>query len=231
MDIAAYKLWYEYLKETDPDTWSDDVRKDFGGVLTAGSFNDWYAEVWFDLFFTMGPEGMTQPMEDFSVREFVGLEPEGYKRTVLGASYRARAVVYEESPTHTVLVLNLSYPKTTLMEEVGRYIDDAIDNRKKGRPAERTSFAKYPLACRPDVSSLGIALEAYLLRKANPDWPVWKIGNTLAANFPILQKQRMKEGDIDSVSKQKVLDTVTRRYLKTADSVMAGVVVGVFPNM
>lgn len=240
-DTAAYELWYDYIRYAYENeahrNWTEEVRRDFSGVLTK-SFNDWYGEVWFYLFFTMGPEGMSQPMEDFDVREFVGLEPEDYKRAVLGASYRAREVVYEEFPTHTVLVLNLSYPKATLLESVGRFIDDLTDNRKQGRPAERKSYAKYPFARRPDVSSLKIALAAWKLSKKHEndkEWPTWRIGQELSKTFDVMKNDRIKETedgkyiDLDADAKKKELEKNARRYLQLADAVLDGVVKGIFP--
>ena len=204
MSIAAYKLWYEYLKETDPANWSDEVRRDFSGVLEM-EFVEWFREARFRLFVKLDikadPVRFLKPGEVFN------------------------------DETHLALLVDLSKPLSMLMERIEVRVKSMQGDRTRGRPPWTPSRAPYPFACRPDVSSLEIALAAYRLRKTNPDWPVWRVGNELSGTFPILQKQRVKEGDINSVSKQRVLDTVTRRYLKTAESVLAGVVVGVFPKI
>ena len=228
--VRAYELWYEYLKETDPDTWSEEVRKDFGGVLTK-SFSEWFgnATIRFDLF---APFHHKDWYNRIPVRAALG--PTDLKwiteyMTEEGPDERLMEEDQIEPPTHTVLIIDLSLPRAAIMERIERILNRKQGKRSAGRPDWKPREVRYPFACRPDVSSLEIALSAYRLRKANPGWPMWKVGNELSATFPILQKQKMKEGDIDSVNKQKVLDTVTRRYLKTAEAVMAGVVKGVFP--
>ncbi|MBN8517774.1 MAG: hypothetical protein J5X22_11175 [Candidatus Accumulibacter sp.] len=134
-----------------------------------------------------------------------------------------------EKNNHIALVLNLSYPKETLLEWIRTFISAQQGPAKRGRPAERKSFAKYPFARRPDCSSLEIALAAYKLKKTGI--PNWQVGNQLANEFTILRNQRIKndDNDLDAAQKKKILETAVSRYLKLADAVLDGVTKGIFP--
>lgn len=148
--------------------------------------------------------------------------------------YEAKVEADFERKQHLVLVVNLSYPRDKLLAWIDSRITAAMGKLKKGRPAEKKSFAKYPFARRPDISSLEIALAAYRLKKSG--MPNWQVGNELTKKFPILKDQRIREkksatdkGDPDAVNKKKVLESAVGRYLKLANSVLAGVTQGIFP--
>lgn len=207
-----YELWYKYLKETDPVTWTDQVWIDFGGVFDQ-EFEPWYSKAQFDLW------GI-QKSGVVAVRQYSAAED----------------VVLNQN--EMILVLDLTQPKDALLRGIEFLLWMKQEPRGAGRPEFHQYPTKYPFACRPDVSSLEIALAAWKLKKQHEednDWPVWKIGQELSKTFPILQKQRIKEckdgsyDDLDIVSKQKELDKNSRRYIKIAEAVLAGVVNGIFP--
>jgi hypothetical protein len=221
--VRAYELWYEYLKETDPDTWSDEVRRDFGGVLTSKSFEEWFsAEIRFKLFPVYGLKE-----EDLPVRNLSGKKDEAWISDWL---HRMDDLDEEaDDPSkYTVLVINRNYPRAMLMEKIERILSRKQPKKKAGRPEWQAPFSKYTFARRPDISSLEIALAAYQIKKRGI--PNWQVGNELAKSFPILQEQRIRgEHDPDEIAKKKALESAASRYLKSAAAVQAGVVCGIFP--
>lgn len=221
--IRAYELWYEYLLETKPVTWSDEVRKDFSGVLTAGSFREWFnAEARFPLFSRYGMK-----RDNLPVRKVHGKQDQEW---VANWIHRFDGLDDEaEDPSkHTVLIINLDYPRDFLMKRVEMLLKMAQPKKQAGRPDWKASDAKYPFNRRPDISSLEIALAAFRLKKNGLS--NWQVGQELAKSFPILQAQKIKgKDDPNKTAKQKVLESAVFRYLKMADVVMAGVVRGVFP--
>lgn len=139
MPNTAYRLWYEYLRETEPSTWSASVRKDFAGVLDQ-DFEEWFEAVKFDLFLdtfkrpatefpvwsidrddyesdkdylleVLGEKPKDDDKEDFS-RIFAELEHiADLDERIEEAVYRYQAKVEAEfeRKQHLVLVVNLSY--------------------------------------------------------------------------------------------------------------------------
>lgn len=221
--VRAYELWYEYLIETNPDTWSDEVRRDFVGALTAGSFKSWFsADVRLSLFRVYG-----KGSENMPVRALIrGIDDEWVTKWLHRLDDLEDDA--DDPSKHTVLVINLDYPRAFLMEKVEQQLIRRQPKKKAGRPDWRAPYSRYTFARRPDISSLEIALAAYRLKKSGI--ANWHVGNELAKAFPILQDQRIKgDDDPNKTAKQKVLQSAASRYLKMADAVLAGVVQGVFP--
>lgn len=222
--VRAYELWYEYLMESKPETWSEEVRRDFGGALTAGSFVKWFsADVRLSLFSVYGSNPENRP-----ARILMGGKDEEWITKWL---HRLDGLEddADDPSKHTVLVVNLDYPRAFLMEKIERILTRKQPKKKAGRPDWKAPHSKYTFARRPDISSLEIALAAYRMKKTK-GLSNWQVGNELAKSFPILQDQKIKGGhDPDTTAKKKVLESAASRYLKLADAVLAGVVEGVFP--
>jgi GTPase SAR1 family protein len=215
MSVEAIKLWYEYLREASPETWSDKVRKDFGGVLTS-NFEDWIDEVRFDLFANYGMKSDALPVRAMR-------EPKG-----------ADKINFD---THLVLVIDISKPISFLMPRIeSRLRVNSSANIKAGRTKWEPTLAKYPFASRPDVAALKTTLLMYVTKKENPEWPNWKVGeyvqSKVEATNPILMKHKIKEGDTQAIkiSKKKMLEQVTTRYLKNANALITNVAIGIFPS-
>lgn len=238
--VRAYELWYEYLMETKPETWSAEVRRDFSGALTAGSFEKWFsADVRLSLFRVYGSNPKNMP-----ARILMGGKDEEWITKWLHRLDDLEDDADDPSK-HTVLVVNLDYPRAFLMEKIERILTRKQPKKKAGRPDWKAPHSKYTFARRPDISSLEIALAAYRLKKSGI--ANWQVGNELAKSFPILQDQKIKErelakslpilqgqetrGKVDptTTAKKKVLESAASRYLKMADVVLAGVAKGVFP--
>ena len=221
--VRAYELWYEYLMETDPETWSEEIRLDFSGAIKAGSFMKWFtAEVRLSLFRVYGTDIGNMPVRIFGHKKD--------KEWVANWLHRHHDLDDEaDDPSkHTVLIVNLDYPRAFLMEKIERILTREQPNKKAGRPNWMAPYSKYTFARRPEISSLEIALAAYRLKKNGMS--NWQVGNELAKTFPILQGQKIKgEHDPNSTAKKKVLESAVSRYLKLAEAVLAGVVKGVFP--
>jgi hypothetical protein len=210
MSYEAYELWYEYLKRTNPTTWSVDVRKDFGGVLLS-SCDDWFREVQFDLFAIYGMQFDKLPVR-------VMRDPKG-----------AANVNFD---THLVLIIDLSRPVSFLMPRIQSKIEiELSEEGKAGRPKWKQSLAKYPFARRPDPEALRICLDVHDAKRDHPDWTLWKIGSYIQTLHPILLEQKLKNTDTDAerTAKQKVLTATMGRYLARAEKIKAGVVNGIFP--
>lgn len=215
MSYEAYGLWYEYLKRTDPDSWSEDVQKDFGDVKTM-NFDDWFNEVKFDLFANYGMK-----FDALTVRAM--REPEG-----------ADKINFD---THLVLIIDRSLPISFLMPRIeSRVRINSLANIKAGRTKWKPTSAKYPFASRPDIAALKTTLLMYDTKKANPDWPNWKVGQAVQSivevTTPILRKHKLKSKDAigEITTKKKMLTQVTARYLKNADALLSNVTQGIFPS-
>ena len=216
MSINAFWLWYEYLKRTDPNTWSEEVRKDFEGVLTKDSFNEWWgADVRLKLFAKYNLRMTENPVR------------------VLRRNEKGDDI---NRDTHIALVIDISQPKDVLMKKISSRLALAQGQIKSGRPKWAPSKAKYPFAKKPDVVALKITLDIYDIKKNNPDWPNWRVGQEAQliheATNPILRKQMIKENDTPAeiVAKKKILGEVTARYLKRAEALLINVTKGIFPE-
>lgn len=207
-----YRLWYDYLKETNIDDWSAEVREDFAGVFSE-SFEQWFLHAQFDLW--MPRKAHTPPVREYK---------------------SGNDVVLKEN--ELLLVLDLTKPKDALLRSIEFLLWLRQEPRGAGRPEFRQNPIKYPFARRPDISSLEIALTTWRLvekHKDDPDWPMWRIGQELSKTFGIMKNDRIKEredgsyDDLDIVSKQKELDKHTWRYIKMAKAVLDGVTKGIFP--
>lgn len=222
----AYELWYEYLVESDKTKWLPEIQKDFAGVLTAKSFNEWFKiEVRLSLFAVYGMKADLKPVRGFSLKD---------EEWIHNWLHRWDGIEVDEDETppdpskHLLVAINLNYPKALLLEKLDHLISRKQGKQGAGRPKFIAPHSKYTFARRPDTSSLEIALAAYKLK--NSDLMYWQIGNELSKQFPILQEQRITgDDDLDLVQKKKVLESAVSRYLKLAEAVLDGVTKGIFP--
>jgi hypothetical protein len=207
-----YRLWYDYLKETNIEDWSAEVKEDFAGVFSE-SFEQWFSHARFDLWTPR--KAHTAPVREYK---------------------SGNDVVLKEN--ELLLVLDLTKPKDALLRSIEFLLWLRQEPRGAGRPEFRQNQVKYPFARRPDTSSLEIALAAWRLaskHEDDPEWPTWRIGQELSKAFGIMKNDMIKEcndgsyNDLDIVPKQKELDKNARRYLKLAEAVLDGVTKGIFP--
>jgi hypothetical protein len=222
-DIRAYELWYEYLVESDKKKWTPEIEKDFAGVLTAKSFQEWFSvEVRLSLFPVYGRKPELSP-----VRLLSGKKDEAWSHNWLHRWDDIEDEEAEDPSNHLLVAINLDYPRALLIEKLDQLIVRKQGKQGAGRPKFIAPHSKYTFARRPDISSLEIALAAHILKKTGIT--NWEVGNELTKTFPILPAQRIKEGDLDSSDKQKVLESAASRYLKLAEAVLDGVTKGIFP--
>lgn len=224
--IRAYELWYEYLMETKPETWNDEVRKDFGGALTAGSFEEWYSSASLSLFRIDRRKPENTPIMASGLREMTRADLEALRD-------RRRCEQLDEEADDrgelTLIAINRSCPPALLMKLLENYLMPKQPKRKPGRPAWKAPTSKYTFSSPPHIEALEISLAAYRLKKNGI--PNWQVGSELAKKFPILRNNRIKgdDDDLEIKAKRKGLASTASRYLKKADAVLAGVINGVFP--
>lgn len=223
-NIRAYELWYEYLVESDKKKWTPEIEKDFAGVITAKSFQEWFSvEVRLSLFPVYGRKPELSP-----VRLLSGKKDEAWSHNWLHRWDNIEDEEAEDPSNHLLVAINLDYPRALLIEKLDWLIVRKQGKQGAGRPKFIAPHSKYTFARRPDISSLEIALAAYKLKKS--DIPNWQVGNELAKQFPILQEQRItSDDDLNFVQKKKTLESAAWRYLMLAEAVLDGVTKGVFP--
>ncbi len=202
----AYVLWWQFLRRTNYDDWTPEIKKDFKEALTMG-FADWFNEHRWNLFF-----GKTTD-ENFRVR---GLKP--------GDDW---------NPDHTLaLLLNLRRPKDQLLERIETFIDRHTD-KKRGRPPMVKRHAEYDFARPPDSTALEITLHIHDLERDNPDLSRWQIMSKAQEHYPLLPNQKLKKSDSpkQAAEKKKVLSAAAGRYLARAKRIKEGVCKGEFPSL
>jgi hypothetical protein len=213
-ELKIYRLWIDFLKEAPPESWSEEVRIDFAGCDTHPTDSKeferwlWEADYHHGLFFdankaiptVIHPSAVDKPLDDKQI----------------------------------TLVINIADPDDHITEGVLAYVNlfrEEMDLKKlkPGRREFKPDPAKYPLAMRPDIDALEIALDAHRLIKehaGDENWPLWKIGEELAKRYPIATKVKLKSAGPD---REKELGDLAFRYEERALRVIEGVKVGTFP--
>jgi hypothetical protein len=106
-------------------------------------------------------------------------------------------------------------------------------NIRKGagrrRLKEEMKFARYPFHRRPDVRTLRIALEAWLLRQqTDPKHTLYQIGCLLKVNPSAVI--RKKDTAADKLVKKNIMNATVSRYLRWARNIRQNVGNGIFPK-
>lgn len=229
-ETSSYQLWYEFLKRTDPATWSDKVKQDFGGVLMM-DFDSWFDEVRFDLFAPNGP--------------IEGGDGSWFKRSAVRQLHKGQSTDEINFDTHVVLIIDRTQPLSKLQKLVevrlnlataenwNESVDDVSEvelTRKRGVRAWTKSHARYPFAKRPDVDALELVLHVHDIYLKNPKWKYWMVGVRAKEMFKrLLPLMRLKEGEEPSMEQKEILTAKVGLLLVRADKIKAGVVNGVFP--
>jgi len=229
-----YELWYEFLNRTDPATWSADVKRDFGEVLTK-TFNQWLATNYFLLFFHYGP--MVGPkaidlLKELPVQSFV-------ENTDISDI---------DWNTHFVLVVERGHSHREIMSEIEDSVrlcteEEGVQN-KAGRKVWEKSKALYSFATRPDHDALMLTLLIHDIQRDNENeesWTYWKTGvevkqrisgfsDEVKAAVPMDFLPLMKYGNAGPDADEKILlGAAVKRILDRAERIKAGVINGTFP--
>lgn len=235
---ATYKLWYEFLRRTDPNNWSGEsedgkqnVKKDFAGT----DKQDF--ETWLDGDKRMRMFAPYGPIDD----------PKTAKNRPVRHVSKGQGIEDVNHETHIVLVIDIREPVSTLIENIERMVKLATEtwwldhvwwnDKHKGSKSRvgRTKWEKnkalYPLEMRPDIEALELTLLIHDIDQfaKQEDWPHWKTGveakEINSAFLPL-----MKYGNDGPDADQKIeLSNAVIRILDRAEKIKAGVVKGIFP--
>jgi len=226
--MKPYELWYEFLKRTDPSTWSEEVKRDFGGVLTTDFF-DWFFEVRPELFWPHGP-----------------VSDDKWRRNAPFISlWKGENIEDINRDTHSILVIDRSQPHSVLEEKFKQHLqiyargprDVSGDSdvtgpkqRKRGASTWEESNALYPFKKRPNIAALEQVLYVHDLQRDHPTWKHWKIGVKAKEKFKdLLPLMKLKEGEVPSMEHKEILNAKVGYFLARAKKIKAGVIEGVFP--
>lgn len=221
-EISAYKLWFEFLKLSDQQTWSGDVAEYFGDI--SGSFEAWWPEHKY-LF-----EKPTQPKIDEVLTE------EQFQ------SY-SDSRPSEGDPGILVLAIWMYQTKKDLraaFEEIlAKY-----HQGDAGRPEFDTFGEYYSFESRPDVQMMEKILAVYHVyledqKKPEKDrMPLWQIEEEASKIKPLIDKTSesaefiWKAQNVDSSileSRRRSQHTTVRKYINYANEILKNVVIGKFP--
>lgn len=208
---TIYFWWWAYLKrnavylqtcENGGDGPCAGLYRDFGDVR-GDDFKAWWSED------GRGARLFAEPRAEDSVR----LLNEGEE-----------ALSRDEALT---ISLPLNLPKKTLEAHVKRLL--AVHHKgQRGKQYAKQSRARYKVQGQPNVPALAMGLAVWDMRHANPEMPLWEIGDRVPG---LLRTQKIKPGDDhhDLTVKKRALAAVVSRYIKRVQSSIDGVKRGDFP--
>jgi len=221
-EIRAYKLWFEFLKLSDQQTWSEDVAEDFSDL--SGSFEAWWPEHKY-LF-----EKPTQPKIDEVLTE------EQFQ------SY-SDSRPSEGDPGILVLAVWMYQTKKDLRAAFEEILEK-YHQGDAGRPEFDMFGEYYSLASRPDVQMMEKILAVYHVyledqKKPEKDrMPLWQIEEEASKTKQLIDKTsdaaeyhwKTKEVDASILeSRRRSQHTTVRKYINYAEDILKNVVIGKFP--
>jgi hypothetical protein len=111
------------------------------------------------------------------------------------------------------LTLPLNLPKKLLERRFKEFLD-TNHKGERGRQLAKLSNALCKVKGQPNIPALALGLKIYLIRKRNPEMPLWEIGNSMPT---VLRTQKLKSSDSPelALSKKKALAATVSRILKT----------------
>ena len=128
-------------------------------------------------------------------------------------------------------VLNISFPMNLpkrFLETRFKEILSEHHKGKRGHQIAKRSSAKYKVSGQPNVPSLEISLKVYDAHLAEPNKPLWKIGNDIPN---VIRTQKIKANDDihTLIGKKRALAITVSRYIKRVKENVSHTSLGVFP--
>jgi len=227
------RLWYEFLRRTDINDWSEKVKQDFAGT------HEQDFETWLDydkrcrMFAPHGP--MTGPNGDNWI-----------KNLPVRPLSKGQGIDDVDHDTHLILVIDQRKPYSVIMESIERKVklvteawwldnvwwNDDVPKESKSKHREwEKSKALYPLASRPDLEALELTLLIHDIHHypKNDEWHHWNTGVEAKKTRPDFQPL-MKYGNAGPDADEKIkLGAAVIRILDRAKRIKGGVVQGIFP--
>lgn len=220
-EIEWYRLWFDFLKLTDRNKWSEDVEKHFGDVFIC-EFEDWWPD----------HENLFYKMDIFTIDV---IPSEDYFR-----GYYEDDGKIGDNPDVVGLVVHMAAPKQDLREAFDKF----LAKYHKGRLA----FADFDgcgdvlnLCQKPDTDMLKKILAVYRLYTTDQMKPekdqmtLWQIEEEVSKTIPLINKSkatlwRLKENDPSIIeSRRRSQLTTVRKYLNYAEEILDNIVNGKFP--
>lgn len=218
-EMAAYKLWYEFLKLTDKNKWTSDVKDTFEDV--SGSFEEWWP----------AHSYLFRKMADLRVTELI--TDEDFQTVKDNPSC-------EKYPGIMGIAVPLWLPKNELLAQVKELISK-YHKTKIGRPEFDGVADVCKLERKPDIQLLNKALIIYKIHSKNQEKAIsdrfedWEIEEEASKTIPIIDKEsylaklHLREPSKYEKQRRKSQTTTVQRYIHLAEEVLANVILGNFP--
>lgn len=221
-ELKAYKLWFEFLKLSDRQAWSEDIAESFGDLL--GNFEVWWTEHNY-LFQKPTLPKIDEVLTDQQFQSYSDSRPSEGDSGIL------------------VLAVWMFQTKKDLraaFEEIlAKY-----HQGDAGRPEFDTFGEYYSFEARPDVEMMEKILAVYKVYLADQQSPekdrmtLWQIEEEASKTKQIIDKTSKSAEynwtvkDVDSFiieKRRKSQHTTVRKYLNYAEEILENVVIGKFP--
>ena len=221
-EISAYKLWFEFLKLTDQQTWSDEVVQYFGNL--SGGFEAWWPEHKY-LFQKPTLPKIDEVLTEEQFNSYSDSRPADYDPGIV-------VLAVWMHPTKKEL-------RAAFEEVLAKY-----HQGDAGRPEFDTFGEYYSFEARPDVEMLEKILAVYHVyledqKKPEKDrMPLWQIEEEASKIKPLIDKTSesaefiWKAQNVDSSileSRRRSQHTTVRKYINYAEDILKNVVSGNFP--
>jgi hypothetical protein len=221
-EMEWFRLWFEFLKVSDRQRWSEDVSKYFGDL--PDKFEFW----WPDHAYLFRTFELPVIEEIESVVEF---------KSVLEARPSPG------DPGMLALAVSLYQTKKELRAAFEKMLSKYHPGHG-GRPEFHTFGDVYQVASRPDVVMLKKILAVYrahlseLKKPEQERMKLWQIEEAVSKEIPLIVKTGesaeyiWKETNVDAnlvESRRKSQHATVRKYLNHAEQILENVVIGKFP--
>lgn len=221
-EISAYKLWFEFLKLSEQQTWSEDVAEYFGNL--SGDFEAWWPEHKY-LFEKPKLPKIDEVLTEEQFNSYSDARPS------------------EDDPGVLVLAVWM-YPTKKDLRAAFEEILAKYHQGDAGRPEFDTYGECYSFASRPDVQMMEKILAVYHVyledqKKPEKDrMPLWQIEEEASKTKQLIDKTSesaefiWKAQNVDSSileSRRRSQHTTVRKYINYAEEILKNVVIGKFP--
>lgn len=204
-ELLPYKLWFEYVRRSNPANWTQKVIDVFGDVWAASDFDEWW-ELRSEYFLPPEPVPLVV-IEDH----------DDYVRWAPGTFDDLKEVV---------VLCNLDVPKRTLMLAFEELLDE-LHERKMGRPSFNDWGDLFKLESRPDTNALQVRLNVFDEQAKKLDYV--QIADTLKLidrKTDLWKRSTPK----DLLAQKAVKQSTVSRYLKDFGALIKNVELGIFPS-
>lgn len=221
-EMEWYRLWFDFLNESDRQKWTESVAKYFGD-LSVG-FSAWW------------------PDHEYLFRTFKLMTVEEIK-TVAQFETILEARPSPGDPGMLPLVVSLYQTKKELRAAFEEILSE-FHPGNVGKPQFETYGDVFQVASRPDIDMLKKILAVYRVYSTDQKKPkhermkLWQIEEEVSKTTPLIVKSgksaeyiwKEKHADASIIeSRRRSQHTTVRKYLNYAEEILENVVQGKFP--